>query len=1277
MAKSKKQNDKEEKVASVQQLAPVSFGKLYTYATPLDKLLMIIGLITSVGAGAALPATSILFGNMITIMGEFQMGGSPDVFMENISLFATYFVYLGIGVLVCTYIYMACYIYVAERQIHRIREEYLRAVLHQNIAWFDDLGAGEVTTRITSDTNMVQDGIGEKVAIIFQDLATFVSGLVIAFTAEWRLALAVLTIVPVIVITAIVLNKFAGKYTTNGLNFYSAAGTLAEEVFSSIRTAVAFNQQKKLGKMYDDLIMKAEKEGRKKSITIGIGVAIIFFAIYCGYAIAFYYGGELINWGLIGSGKVVNVFFAILLGAFSLSNVPPHFQAVTYARGAGAKLFEAIDRVPPIRSNSKEGEKLSQIVGEIEFKNIRFAYPSRTEVQIFDDYSLKIEPGTTVALVGASGSGKSTTIQLLERFYDPDSGEVHLDGHNIAKLNLKWYRQQLGLVSQEPTLFSGTIADNVAIGLIGTKYEHAPREEQMPLIIEACIKSNANTFITGLPLGYDTQVGERGFLLSGGQKQRIAIARAIVKDPKVLLLDEATSALDTQSEGIVQEALDRASQGRTTIVIAHRLSTIKNADKIVVMERGRVLETGNHNELMARPNGAYRKLVEIQDIRRKKESAEVSEKVPEIDNDATEYVETVVETKDGKTEIVRVATTNSVLSVKSNIEEGVTSEFSNPLSELIMEIIKTNRPETNLILIGTFGSIVLGLIYPFFSIIFASLLDAFNQTGQKLLDDTAYWALMLFIIAIIAGIAQLCSQFGFAISSEKLSARLRMNSFNSILWQEIGWFDRDANSTGSLISALSQDAQDIQGFSGVTFGSILNIVVNLISSMIVGLVFGWKLALVVIACLPLILYSGYLRIAMIRNFQKKNKESYSKSADMACENAAAMRTVASLTKEDQICEQYHHALEEPLRAGYRNAVYSSFVFALSMSCNFYVNALAFWYGGTLMSTREYNVQTFFTVFMALIMGASGASRVFAYAPDMNKARDAAASIFYLIHRKPHIDSTEEGPGRKITSTSEKNESPIRGTLKFEGVHFHYPTRPGAKILKGIDFEVQPGQFVALVGPSGCGKSTSIGLLERFYDVSRGRVMIDGVDVRDYHLPSLRDNIALVGQEPSLYDLSIKDNIMFGARTYGALPTMDDVINAAKSANIHDFIVTLPNGYDTKVGGKGSQLSGGQKQRIAIARALVRNPSILLLDEATSALDAESEKVVQQALDKAAKGRTTLSIAHRLSTIQGADVILVLKDGHIVERGSHDELLSQQGVYFEMVQQQVLDEQNQD
>ncbi|KXN65882.1 P-loop containing nucleoside triphosphate hydrolase protein [Conidiobolus coronatus NRRL 28638] len=1264
MVKEKTPKDTKEKDESKAEDKPsVSWFKLYTYATVLDWIALFVGAICAAGSGAALPLLSVIMGDVISSLNS----STGEALMKHIGSSALYFVYLAIGVFVTTYIYMALYKSVGGKLAYIIRHNYLVGVLKQEMAWSDAYGAGQVATCITTNTDLVQDGISEKVALIVQDLATFISGFVIAFVKNWKLTLVTMCIVPIIVTIVAVLNIFMVKYSTASLDEYANAGTLAEESISSIRTLIAFNQKNKVLMKYQDILKKAEVFGLKKAISMGIALGCIFCTIYLGYALAFWFGGRLISWGEADGGNIVSVFMAILIGTFSLANIAPNFQAILLARGAAYKLFEAIDRDPVIDSSSDIGLKPSSVIGDIEFRNINFRYPTRMDVPIFDDYSLKVDAGTTVALVGMSGSGKSTTIQLLERFYDPIKGQVLIDGIDTKELNLKWLRRQLGLVSQEPVLFSGTIFTNVAAGLIGTPLEFVDVEKQKEAIIKACKMANAHDFITALPKKYDTDVGEKGFLLSGGQKQRVAIARAIVKDPKILLLDEATSALDSKSEHVVQEALDRAAKGRTTIVIAHRLATIKNADKIVVMDRGAIVEMGNHHELMQLDGGVYRKLVDIQNVKQA-QIGQVSEKdqlqAGYIDADDLEMRDAVVEGDNGEISVVRIPTKKSTAFAKltrtKSVYDKTPTEEHKKLSTayLIRRVFSLNKTEWKQLIFGVIGACGQGCIFPCFAIIFSGMLQAFyNPDPDGRTSDINYWAGMFVVIAVCMGIANVFQSTGFGCSAEILTARLRFMSLESMLRQEIGWFDRDENSTGILTSRLSKEPQDIQGLSGITLGTILQTIFNLGLSCIISLIYGWKLALVVIACIPIIMTAGYISIAIIYKNNEQNQSSYAKSAEMACEATNALRTVAALTKEKAVSDEYARQLLTPLRAGYKNAYFSTIAFAAAQSINFLVNALAFWYGGKLVSTNEYNMKQMFTVFMAVVVGASNASRVFAFSPDMTKAKESAEKLFDSLERKPLIDSEESAPGKRINH--------IEGNIEFENVHFNYPTRPHAKVLQGLNLQIKPGQYVALVGPSGCGKSTTIGLVERFYDILSGSVKIDGVDVREYNLPSLRDHIALVGQEPNLYDMTIRENILFGSKSFDNPPTQAQIEQAAKDANIHDFIMSLPQGYETSLGGKGASLSGGQKQRIAIARALVRNPKILLLDEASSALDAESEAVVQAALDSAAKGRTTISIAH-------PDRIYVFQDGVILEEGTHNELMNASGLYAEMASQQVLD-----
>lgn len=415
----------------------------------------------------------------------------------------------------------------------------------------------------------------------------------------------------------------------------------------------------------------------------------------------------MINRGEATAGVVVNVFMAILIGAISLVMLGPEAQAVANAQAAAAKLFATIDRVPPIDSASDAGLRPKEVFGRITFEDVKFHYPSRPDVPILKGLNIEFEAGKTAALVGASGSGKSTVVSLVERFYDPISGVVKLDGVNIKDLNVKWLRQQIGLVQQEPSLFATTIKGNVAHGLIGSRFEHLPEEEKFALIKEACVKSNADSFISKLPNGYETMVGERGFLLSGGQKQRIAIARAIVSDPRILLLDEATSALDTQSEGVVQDALDKAAAGRTTITIAHRLSTIKDADQIYVVGAGEIIEHGTHNELLSSENGAYTQLVNAQKLKGRDPASRDSEEKEDTGNVMTkqEVKEALAEEEPKDLKRINTGSGRSLASeiLEKKRKNGGLGQFSDTeysMFYLFKRMVHINREDYKLYIVG-------------------------------------------------------------------------------------------------------------------------------------------------------------------------------------------------------------------------------------------------------------------------------------------------------------------------------------------------------------------------------------------------------------------------------------------------------------------------------------------------------------------------------------------------------------------------------------------------
>uniref|UniRef100_A0A8K9X7B4 ABC-type xenobiotic transporter n=1 Tax=Oncorhynchus mykiss TaxID=8022 RepID=A0A8K9X7B4_ONCMY len=1146
----------------------------FRYATGCEVLLMIIGLLCAALHGIALPLMCVVFGQMTDsfVQSGQQLNLTANFTVEEISALlnstdgciqipgvdiealmtrhAYYFVGIGCAVFLLGTFQVMLFLLTATKQTKRIREKYFHAILHQQMSWFDTHQIGVLNVRLTDDINTINEGLGDKICVFVQFFCTFLSGFIIGFIFGWKLTLVILAVSPLLAGSAAIL----ATLTSKELSAYAKAGAVAEEILVAIRTVVAFNGQKKAVERYERNLEDAKNFGIKKAITTNVSMGFTQFVIFGTYALAFWYGTKLSvdepeNYTI---GKTITVFFSVMIGAFSLGQGAPNLEAIAKARGAAYEVYNTIDQPRPIDSSSKEGHKPDCVKGDIEFKNIHFSYPSRKDVKILQGVNLTVPRGKTIALVGASGCGKSTTIQLLQRFYDPDSGEITLDGRDIRTLNVKWLRENMGIVSQEPVLFGTTIAENIRYG----------REDATDEDIERAVReANAYDFISKLPDKLNTMVGERGAQLSGGQKQRIAIARALVKNPKILLLDEATSALDTQSESVVQAALDKARAGRTTIVIAHRLSTIRTADVIAGFSNGEVVEQGTHRELMAK-KGVYYSLVMQQVL----------------------YHAHYIPNENGGFE------KNSISSGRVEMK---------PTRRKSKNFVIDDNPEWPYMLVGTLSSLVGGAVYPCVAIIFAKIIGVFSEVDPEVKrQKTMMFSLLFLLIGGVAFVTYFLKGYMFGKSGELLTMRLRRQVFHAMMRQEIGWFDDNNNAVGVLTTRLATDASLVKGVSKHN--------------------------------------------ALIYTLRYRSKSITSSR----CQFRIILLAMAGHASKDQ------GALEQS------GKVNINFLLQLGLQN---VSKIPRFSSNPSYSLVElgHDQGLPIYVFSVIIFAAMNIGESASFAPDFAKAKAAAGRILGLLEKKPEIDIYSE-EGEKPTD--------FVGDIEFRGIHFAYPTRQNVRVLQGLNVSVGPGQTLALVGESGCGKSTSIQLLERFYSPAEGQVLVDGLDTKTLNLSWLRSQLGLVSQEPILFDCSISENIQYGDNSREV--SQDEIEEAAKNANIHDFIMGLPEKYNTRVGDKGTQMSGGQKQRIAIARALVRQPKVLLLDEATSALDTESEKIVQHALDAARQGRTCIVIAHRLSTIQNADQIAVIQYGQVTEQGTHTDLMAKGGAYYALVNAQV-------
>ncbi|KAF2292301.1 hypothetical protein GH714_018734 [Hevea brasiliensis] len=1134
----------------------VPFHRLFSFADLADVMLMIIGTIGAIGNGLSMPLMTIFLGDMIDAFGENQNNKDLVHVVSKVSL---KFVYLALGSAAASFLQVACWMITGERQAARIRGLYLKTILRQDIAFFDkETNTGEVIGRMSGDTVLIQDAMGEKVGKFLQYVSTFIGGFVIAFFKGWLLTLVMLSSIPLLVVAGAAISIMIARMTTRGQNAYAKAATVAEQTIGSIRTVASFSGEKQAVSNYKKFLVTAYKSGVCEGFISGLGVGLFMLIMFCSYALAIWFGGKMILEKGYTGGEVLNVMIAVMTGSTSLGQASPSMSAFAAGQAAAYKMFETINRKSEIDAYDTRGKILDDIHGDIELREWHDCSFGRTKWK-----------------------WEVNSDHLIERFYDPQAGEVLIDGINLKEFQLKWIRKQIGLVSQEPVLFMSSIRDNIAYG------KDEATTEEIRLAAEI---ANAAKFIDKLPQGLDTMVGEHGTQLSGGQKQRIAIARAILKHPQILLLDEATSALDAESERTVQEALDRIMVNRTTVIVAHRLSTVRNADIIAVIHCGKIVEKGSHSELLEDPDGAYSQLIRLQvnkdseHAADKHERSEISSESCRQPSQRNSLQRSICKGSSvgGKSNCHSFSASSSIpigLNVSENFQEEleVSPQQKKTPEVPIRRLACLNKPEIPVLIAGSIAASINGAIFPMFGILFSRAIKAFYEPPHELKKDSNFWAIIFILMGFISFLASPTQLYFFAVAGSKLIQRIRSMCFEKVVHMEVGWFDEPEHSSGAIGARLSADAALVSTLVGDALAQMVQNIASAVAGLVIAFIASWQMALIVLALIPLLGINGYVEVKFLKGFSADAKMMYEEASQVANDAVGSIRTVASFCAEEKVMQLYKRKCEGPMKTGIRQGLISGIGFGVSVFLLFSVYATSFYAGAQLVKHGNTTFSDVFQVFFALSMAA-------------------------------------------LT--------------------------------------------LALVGESGSGKSTVISLLQRFYDPDSGHITLDGVEIQKLQLKWLRQQMGLVSQEPVLFNDTIRANIAYGKN---GKATEAEILAASELANAHNFISSLQQGYDTVVGERGIQLSGGQKQRVAIARAIVKSPKILLLDEATSALDTESEKVVQNALDRAVVNRTTVIVAHRLSTIKNADVIAVVKNGVIVEKGKHDSLINvTDGFYASLV-----------
>jgi ATP-binding cassette subfamily B (MDR/TAP) protein 1 len=1337
------------------------FIHLLFYADPtwLDRLLVGVGCIAAIAAGVPFPLIGIVFGQLVDEINNAtcanQSGSTSSGAEAAITPKILMLVYIAIATFVCIYTHLVCWNLASQRLAQRVRDRYLRNLLRQDVAFFDSLQAGEVSSRLNGDIQSIESGTNEKVGVALTCMSFCVTAYIVGFIKDAELAGMLVSLIPAFLLMATVGGHFVSKYTTKLSTSFGSASAIASEALSNIGLVHALGASVRLEDQFRGHLGDARTQGIRKATAAAVQAGLLYFIAFSASALGYWQGSRKVANALEGNGnasigEIYTVTFILLDGAIVLSQVAPMLPLFSGALAAFDRLRKDIETQPTIDDRSVATNELLQPKGAVELRDVTFTYPSRLDHPVLNKISITCEPGRLTAIVGLSGSGKSTIASLITRFYDPQEGEIMLDGRDIKELNVTSLRGHISLVQQEPSLLDRSILENIALGLVNSPahahlrsvllsntlanvalavrggetltraIEVAGTEaiEIARLVQHAADLADVATFIKRLEYGFATLVGSSGSLISGGQKQRIALARALVRDPRILILDEATAALDSASELRIQAAIDRVSEGRTVISIAHRLSTIRNASKIIVMKKGDIIEQGTHDELISL-DGSYADMVRLQSV--KTDTGVSSSTRTSLDANSIDVL--ADEKQPSASEDARDSTPSNAVEVSATPTRSQDRIVADSVLKTMAPLV---RPYLLLLILAFFAALIVGGQYSGSGLLFGNIMgtmspcnppDFIRSRGELL---SGLW----FMLACIEFFANFTSWAVFGLISERLIYKVRNISLHALLQQPLQWHESEGRSPSLLLEYITKDGNSLAGFSGSIIGKLSNtalrcshnvlyyvpldlnffhnelditrklcmsgvevrqltcytgtlfsVIVNFIAAIVLSHIMAWRIAIVCLVIVPLLLGAGYMQIRAIGLFATKHAGAFSSSIGVTIEAVSNIRTVHALSIEDEILQTYRRSLKAPRKEMVQQSFKTNVWLAIANSCGGFIYAFAYWWGSKNIIEGRYTQTEFFVILIAMLVSAQLWGQLFTLAPEISKAKSAISRICGLVDLgtrndipssspSPEPGSEKHGIDVEASADATSLQSPQGGArVVFRDVEFSYPARPGVPVLSSLSLSIQPGQFCALVGPSGAGKSTVLALLERFYTPSSGSISINGFDIARHHSFSFRDDIAYVPQDNVMFQGTIKFNISLGARS-GHTPSDEEVQEACKLANIHEAIMELPQGYDTQCGSSGSQLSGGQRQRLSIARALVRKPKLLLLDESTSALDAESEKALELGLERAVKGHgvTVIAIAHRLRTIARADVIFLVEGGRVVDQGRHEDLVQRSESY---------------
>jgi|HubBroStandDraft_4_1064222.scaffolds.fasta_scaffold01120_5 ATP-binding cassette subfamily C protein CydCD len=1107
---------------------------------------------------------------------------------------------------------------IAHRTAARVQTD-LRGRLYDKIAelgpaWFAGERTGGVMLSVVDGVEQLQTFFGQYVPQVCVAALTPIA--IFLFIMWWDLPVATVMLIAALVtlIAPTVWNKVESGRNRLRQTAMKSFGSEFLDAVQGLPTLKAFGQSRSYGERLAERARELSNTTMRVLSTSVMTRGITDAGVAVGAAAALGLG----VWRVAHGEMSITALLIVLMAGTEVFRPLRDLRSVLHqgmvGQSAAAGITALLESQPLVPSTAA-APKPATLAPTIEFDDVSFAYPGGRGAA-HTALSFTVAAGEKIGIVGPSGSGKSSVARLLLRLFDPQSGSVKIGGRDLRELDPEMVRAQIAVVHQDTYLFHGTVEENLRLGRPDASVEE---------LEAAAHDANAHDFIMALPQGYRTMLGERGVNLSGGQRQRLAIARALLRDAPILILDEALSSVDAENEAVIQEAIDRLSQGRTTLILAHRLSSVIGADRILVLDHGRIVEEGSHAELIRR-GGPYRRLMGAQ-AEERGDDFDLIDNKPALSGpssaEATDYGEEAPAAAAAAAAQVGWMTTLATLT----------------------EIIGPWRRK--------FAIVVGAGISRVAAFIGVGIVGALAVAAVKTGAPYGYLLIFLGLLAPLAGVLHWIESWLAHDIAYRLLAEMRIDLFRKLDKLAPAYLVR--RRSGDLIALAAQDIETIEYFFAHTVAPAL-VAILVPSTVLLTLAFvAWPIALVI---LPFILYAALAPWVLRTKIDRLGALARDRLGLLAGYVTETIQGLSDLVAFQAVGRR---------RAGFMAAVADYQEVRLRLLGDLTaqtaqleictgLGGLAVAVVGAMLVSQGQLAAT--TLPLLILLAVASFLPISEIAQVSRQLADTIAST-----RRLHAVHDEKPP---VVDGPLRPPAPVGGSaIRFEGVGFAYPgaRRPA---LEGIGLDIPAGATVAIVGPSGAGKTTLANLLLRFWDPAAGHVLIDGVDLRDFELDHLRARISLVSQDTYLFNDTLRANVLL------ARPDADEaaIRRALDQAALAEFVGSLPDGLDTRVGERGVQLSGGQRQRVAIARAFLKNAPTLILDEATSHLDAVSEAQVRGALDSLMRDRTTIVIAHRLSTVRNADLLVVLDRGRLAELGSHAELLVRNGLYARLIRRQL-------